>query len=138
MKIVVVSLKRLQAWEGIKSPKALNQAEPNVVFKMINISSHFFFFLSFLFQPELQIGDGPIGVVCVPTRELALQIYTEAKKVAKLYNLSVVCAYGGGSMWEQQKACEAGCEILICTPVSSPYFPFAFVGSVLKAKHTRT
>ncbi|KAM7537394.1 hypothetical protein Aperf_G00000074743 [Anoplocephala perfoliata] len=67
-------------------------------------------------QPELKIGDGPIGLICVPTRELALQIYTEAKKLAKLYNLNVVCAYGGGSMWEQQKACEAGCEMLICTP----------------------
>ncbi|VDK39191.1 unnamed protein product [Taenia asiatica] len=67
-------------------------------------------------QPELKLGDGPIGIVCVPTRELAIQIYTEAKKLAKLYNLNVVCAYGGGSMWEQQKACEVGCEILICTP----------------------
>ncbi|CDS42068.1 ATP dependent RNA helicase DDX42 [Echinococcus multilocularis] len=67
-------------------------------------------------QPELKLGDGPIGIVCVPTRELAIQIYTEAKKLAKPYNLNVVCAYGGGSMWEQQKACEVGCEILICTP----------------------
>ncbi len=71
-----------------------------------------------LLQPEIKLGDGPIGIICVPTRELALQIYTEAKKYAKLYNLTVVCAYGGGSMWEQQKACEAGCELLVCTPVS--------------------
>ncbi|CAH8457891.1 unnamed protein product [Heterobilharzia americana] len=67
-------------------------------------------------QPELKLGDGPIGVICAPTRELALQIYSEAKKLAKVYNLTVVCAYGGGSLWEQQKACEAGCEILVCTP----------------------
>ncbi|KAL3316720.1 ATP-dependent RNA helicase ddx42 [Cichlidogyrus casuarinus] len=67
-------------------------------------------------QSELKQGDGPIGVVCAPTRELALQIYAEAKKLAKVYNLGVVCAYGGGNLWEQQKACEAGCEILICTP----------------------
>ncbi|VDD75390.1 unnamed protein product [Mesocestoides corti] len=67
-------------------------------------------------QHELKLGDGPIGIICVPTRELALQIYSEAKKLTKIYNLSVVCAYGGGSMWEQQKACEAGCEILVCTP----------------------
>lgn len=57
-------------------------------------------------------------MICAPTRELAQQIYTETKKLAKVYNLTVVCAYGGGSLWEQQKACEAGCEILICTPVS--------------------
>ncbi|CAH8823776.1 unnamed protein product [Trichobilharzia szidati] len=67
-------------------------------------------------QPPLKLGDGPIGVICAPTRELALQIYSEAKKLAKVYNLTVVCAYGGGSLWEQQKACEAGCEILVCTP----------------------
>ncbi|KAF6772462.1 hypothetical protein AHF37_09047 [Paragonimus kellicotti] len=67
-------------------------------------------------QPPLKLGDGPICVICAPTRELAQQIYSEAKKLAKVYNLTVVCAYGGGSLWEQQKACEAGCEILICTP----------------------
>lgn len=75
-------------------------------------------------QPPLQAGDGAIGIICVPTRELALQIYSEAKKVARVYNLTVVCAYGGGSLWEQQKACEAGCELLVCTPVSlSASFP---------------
>ncbi|KAA3672126.1 ATP-dependent RNA helicase DDX42 [Paragonimus westermani] len=67
-------------------------------------------------QPPLKLGDGPICVICAPTRELAQQIYSEAKKLARVYNLTVVCAYGGGSLWEQQKACEAGCEILICTP----------------------
>ncbi len=69
----------------------------------------------------MKLGDGPIGVVCVPTRELALQIYSEAKKLTKVYNLAVVSAYGGGSLYEQQKACEAGCELLICTPVSLFY-----------------
>ncbi|VEL32140.1 unnamed protein product [Protopolystoma xenopodis] len=72
--------------------------------------------------PELGFGDGPIGLVCAPTRELSQQIYSEAKKLARVYNLTVVCAYGGGSLWEQQKACEAGCEILICTPVSLIFF----------------
>ncbi|TGZ73295.1 hypothetical protein CRM22_001604 [Opisthorchis felineus] len=67
-------------------------------------------------QPPLKLGDGPIAVICAPTRELAQQIYAEAKKLAKVYNLTTVCAYGGGSLWEQQKACEAGCELLICTP----------------------
>jgi len=31
----------------------------------------------------------------------------------------VVCAYGGGSMYEQSKACEEGAEIIVATPVSS-------------------
>ena len=42
-----------------------------------------------------------------------MQIYSEAKKFGKVYNLSVVCAYGGGSKWEQSKAFEAGAEIAV-------------------------
>lgn len=67
-------------------------------------------------QPRLLKGQGPIGLILVPTRELALQIYSEAKKFGKVYNLQVVCAYGGGSKWEQSKAFEAGAEIAIATP----------------------
>ena len=67
-------------------------------------------------QRQLLKGDGPIGMVLAPTRELAMQIYSEAKKLCKVYNLQVVCAYGGGSKWEQSKAFEAGAEIAIATP----------------------
>lgn len=28
-------------------------------------------------QPQMQVGDGPVGVILSPTRELAAQIYTE-------------------------------------------------------------
>lgn len=48
-----------------------------------------------------------------------LQIYHEAKKFGKVYNINVVCAYGGGSMWEQTKACQEGAEIIVATPVST-------------------
>ena len=67
-------------------------------------------------QPRLLKGDGPIGLILVPTRELAMQIYNEAKKFGKVYDLQVVCAYGGGSKWEQSKGFEAGAEIAIATP----------------------
>ena len=67
-------------------------------------------------QPRLEKNDGPIGLILVPTRELALQIYTEARKFGKVYDLSVVCAYGGGNKYEQSKAFEAGAEIAIATP----------------------
>lgn len=70
-------------------------------------------------------------MICAPTRELALQIYSEAKKLAKVYNLTVVCAYGGGSLWEQQKACEAGCEILVCTPVSYYIYVYGICDGVV-------
>ncbi|XP_013391796.1 ATP-dependent RNA helicase DDX42 isoform X2 [Lingula anatina] len=67
-------------------------------------------------QKELKPGDGPIGLICAPTRELSQQIYHEAKRFGKVYNIHVVCAYGGGSMWEQTKACQEGAEIIVCTP----------------------
>ena len=67
-------------------------------------------------QRQLLKGEGPIGLILVPTRELAMQIYTEAKKFGKVFNLEVVCAYGGGSKWEQSKAFENGAEIAIATP----------------------
>jgi len=35
-----------------------------------------------------------------------------------VYNINVVCAYGGGSLYEQCKACEDGAEIIVATPVS--------------------
>ncbi|XP_053679879.1 ATP-dependent RNA helicase DDX42 [Anopheles nili] len=67
-------------------------------------------------QSELGSGDGPIGLILAPTRELSLQIYTEAKKFGKVYNISVCCCYGGGSKWEQSKALEQGAEIVVATP----------------------
>lgn len=67
-------------------------------------------------QKELKAGDGPIGLILAPTRELSQQIYQEAKKFGKVYNVQVCCCYGGGSKWEQSKALEGGAEIVVATP----------------------
>ncbi|KQK21989.1 DEAD-box ATP-dependent RNA helicase 24 [Brachypodium distachyon] len=67
-------------------------------------------------QPELEKEEGPIGVICAPTRELAHQIYLEAKKFAKPYNLQVAAVYGGVSKFDQFKELKAGCEIVVATP----------------------
>ena len=40
-------------------------------------------------QRELRRGEGPIALVLVPTRELALQIYTETKRYCRVYNIEV-------------------------------------------------
>ena len=40
-------------------------------------------------QPELKEGDGPIALICAPTRELCQQIHSEVKKFGKCYNLRV-------------------------------------------------
>ncbi|CAG8633989.1 11606_t:CDS:10 [Paraglomus brasilianum] len=68
-------------------------------------------------QPELQSGEGPIGLILAPTRELAGQIYTEAKKFAKCYGLRVAAVYGGASKMDQFKELRpGGIEILVGTP----------------------
>ncbi|GAB4841782.1 DEAD-box ATP-dependent RNA helicase 24 [Ancistrocladus abbreviatus] len=67
-------------------------------------------------QPELNKEEGPIGVICAPTRELAHQIYLEAKKFAKPYALRVSAVYGGMSKLEQFKELKAGAEIVVATP----------------------
>ncbi|WKY01721.1 hypothetical protein Q1695_015601 [Nippostrongylus brasiliensis] len=68
-------------------------------------------------QPDLNVGDGPIALVVVPTRELAIQVYQEAKRFCKVYNINVICAYGGGSKWEQSNELKnEGAELVICTP----------------------
>ncbi|KAK7259208.1 hypothetical protein RIF29_24808 [Crotalaria pallida] len=67
-------------------------------------------------QPELQKEEGPIGVICAPTRELAHQIFLEAKKFAKPYGIRVSAVYGGMSKLDQFKELKAGCEIVVATP----------------------
>ncbi|KAF7994572.1 hypothetical protein HCN44_004044 [Aphidius gifuensis] len=65
---------------------------------------------------ELSPGDGPIGLILAPTRELSQQIFHEAKKFGKVYNIQVCCCYGGGSKWEQSQALQCGAEIVVATP----------------------
>ncbi|CAO3622193.1 unnamed protein product [Cunninghamella blakesleeana] len=68
-------------------------------------------------QAELVKGDGPIGLILAPTRELAVQIYSEAKKFAKAYGLKVAAVYGGASKMQQFKDLRSGTvEILVATP----------------------
>lgn len=73
-------------------------------------------------QAHLKSGDGMIGLILAPTRELSIQIYNEAKKFGKIYNIHVVCAYGGGNKYEQSKALEEKPEIVVATPVSNLIF----------------
>ncbi|ULU01479.1 hypothetical protein L3Y34_001664 [Caenorhabditis briggsae] len=68
-------------------------------------------------QPDLKEGEGPVAVIVVPTRELAIQVYQEAKRFCKVYNINVICAYGGGSKWEQSNELQnEGAEMVVCTP----------------------
>lgn len=67
-------------------------------------------------QPPHVDGDGPVGLIMAPTRELAVQIFTECKKFAKPLQLTPVCAYGGAPMSQQVGDIKAGADIVVCTP----------------------
>ncbi|GJQ12322.1 hypothetical protein GpartN1_g4721.t1 [Galdieria partita] len=67
-------------------------------------------------QPSLQIGDGPIGLIVAPTRELAIQIYGEIRRFAKALDIKVVCAYGGSGIGDQIAKLKVGAEVVVCTP----------------------
>lgn len=67
-------------------------------------------------QPPLENNDGPIVVILTPTRELAIQIYTECRKFSKQLKLWSVCVYGGTGISEQIADLKRGAEIVVCTP----------------------
>jgi ATP-dependent RNA helicase DDX46/PRP5 len=67
-------------------------------------------------QRPLEMGEGPIGVIMTPTRELCSQIYTECRKFAKPLGLRAVCAYGGSAIKDQIGELKRGAEIIVCTP----------------------
>lgn len=67
-------------------------------------------------QPELEQGDGPIALICAPTRELCQQIFIEARRFGKVYNIHAVAVFGGGNKYEQSKALQEGAEIVVATP----------------------
>lgn len=67
-------------------------------------------------QEPVVSGQGPIGVIMTPTRELATQIWSECNKFAKPLGLRTVAVYGGTSISEQIGELKPGAEIVVCTP----------------------
>ncbi|XP_027091549.1 DEAD-box ATP-dependent RNA helicase 42-like [Coffea eugenioides] len=67
-------------------------------------------------QPPLNSGDGPIGLVLAPTRELVQQIHSDIKKFSKGLGLSCVPVYGGSGVAQQISQLKRGAEIVVCTP----------------------
>ncbi|KAH0567041.1 probable ATP-dependent RNA helicase DDX43 isoform X2 [Cotesia glomerata] len=58
---------------------------------------------------------GPNVMIMAPTRELALQIYSEVQKYS-YRGIKATCLYGGGSRKEQVLSVEKGVNIVIATP----------------------
>ena len=67
-------------------------------------------------QPPLGEGEGPIGLVMAPARELAVQIYREALKFARPLGMTVTAVYGGAGVADQIAALKRGADIVVCTP----------------------
>eukprot|EP01084_Bolivina_argentea_P305758 528231_1 len=67
-------------------------------------------------QPYLEPGDGPIVLIVVPTRELALQIQEECEKFGANSKIKNTCIYGGVPKAPQKFTLEQGVEIVIATP----------------------
>lgn len=67
-------------------------------------------------QPMMQTGDGPIGLVLAPTRELCVQIFSESRRFAKVFNIRVCAVFGGAAKYEMKKALLEYPELLIATP----------------------
>ncbi|KAI1181103.1 P-loop containing nucleoside triphosphate hydrolase protein [Nemania sp. FL0916] len=58
----------------------------------------------------------PLVVVITPSRELAIQIFNEARKFCYRTMLRPVVIYGGGPLRAQIENLQRGCDILIGTP----------------------
>jgi ATP-dependent RNA helicase DDX5/DBP2 len=67
-------------------------------------------------QDYLQPGDGPIGLVLAPTRELAQQVMKVMEEFARAVQTRITCVYGGAPKGQQIRDLERGCELVVATP----------------------
>ena len=67
-------------------------------------------------QEPLASGDGPIGMIMGPTRELVTQIGKDCKRYGKAMGFSAVSVYGGSGIAAQIGDLKRGAEIVACTP----------------------
>ena len=58
----------------------------------------------------------PLALVLSPTRELASQIYDEARKFAYRSHVRPCVVYGGADVGAQMRDLDKGCHILVATP----------------------
>ena len=67
-------------------------------------------------QSSLRPGDGPIGLVLAPTRELAQQIEKEVQSFGRTSRIRTSIVVGGMQMHEQRHELRSGVEIVVATP----------------------
>ena len=67
-------------------------------------------------QPAVADGDGPIGLVIAPTRELVAQIGRECRRFARPLGLRCVSVFGGSGVAGQIADLKRGAEMVAATP----------------------
>ncbi|MGA7834772.1 MAG: DEAD/DEAH box helicase [Acidimicrobiales bacterium] len=71
-------------------------------------------------EPTCSVPDQrparPRGLVLLPTRELAVQVYEVLKPLGAALGLNVAAVYGGADIERQIKALRKGCDVIIATP----------------------
>ncbi|QIX01450.1 hypothetical protein AMS68_006967 [Peltaster fructicola] len=67
-------------------------------------------------QRPLKNGEGPIALIIVPTRELAVQVHKECKPFLSTLGLRASCCYGGPPISEHIAELKRGAEIVVATP----------------------
>lgn len=65
---------------------------------------------------QLSEVQAPLGLIIAPTRELANQIYQEARKFSFQTSVRPVVVYGGVSVAYQLRQVQNGCHLLVGTP----------------------
>lgn len=74
------------------------------------------FLLPFLNRWQEQGPPGPTALILVPTRELAVQVGEEAKKLSPNRHLRTMSVYGGTRIVTQLKAFQKGIDLVVGTP----------------------
>ncbi len=61
-------------------------------------------------------GSGPVALILVPTRELAMQLAEAVHRYGKTIGVRVLPVYGGASMDSQLRALKRGVDVVVATP----------------------
>jgi ATP-dependent RNA helicase DDX3X len=67
-------------------------------------------------QPCNRRKHYPLGLILAPTRELATQIFEEAKKFCYRSPMRPAVLYGGTDWSEQMRELDKGCHLVVATP----------------------
>ncbi len=67
-------------------------------------------------EETLRANGTPFALIIAPTRELALQIMSDAEELTKYSKLNIVALVGGMDYDKQQKQCQKKVDLIIATP----------------------